>query len=43
MHTLLKLSIPQIESLKDISNYEIDDFKLLNYEHHPAIKAKMAI
>ncbi|MDA9343245.1 thymidylate synthase [Gammaproteobacteria bacterium] len=38
-----ELSIPQIESLKDISNYEIDDFKLLNYEHHPAIKAKMAI
>ena len=38
-----KLSIPQIDSLKDISNYEIDDFKLLNYEHHPAIKAKMAI
>lgn len=38
-----KLSIPQIDSLKDISNCEIDDFKLLNYEHHPAIKAKMAI
>ena len=38
-----ELSIPQINSLKDISNYEIDDFKLLNYEHHPAIKAKMAI
>lgn len=38
-----KLSIPQIDSLKDISNYEIDDFKLLNYDHHPAIKAKMAI
>ena len=38
-----KLSIPQIDSLKDISNYEIDDFKLLNYEHHPAITAKMAI
>ena len=40
---LPELSIPQIDSLKDISNYEIDDFKLLNYEHHPAIKAKMAI
>ncbi|MDA8934199.1 thymidylate synthase [Gammaproteobacteria bacterium] len=38
-----ELSIPQIDSLKDISNYEIDDFKLLNYDHHPAIKAKMAI
>ena len=38
-----ELSIPQIDSLNDISNYEIDDFKLLNYEHHPAIKAKMAI
>ncbi len=38
-----ELSIPEIDSLKDISNYEIDDFKLLNYEHHPAIKAKMAI
>ncbi|MDB2582079.1 thymidylate synthase [Gammaproteobacteria bacterium] len=38
-----ELSIPEIDSLKDISNYEIDDFKLLNYDHHPAIKAKMAI
>ena len=38
-----ELSIPEIDSLKDISNCEIDDFKLLNYEHHPAIKAKMAI
>ncbi len=38
-----ELSIPQINSLKDISNYEIVDFKLLNYEHHPAITAKMAI
>ena len=38
-----ELSIPEIDSLKDISNYEIDDFKLLNYEHHPAITAKMAI
>ena len=38
-----ELSIPEIDSLNDISNYEIDDFKLLNYEHHPAIKAKMAI
>ena len=38
-----ELSIPEIDSLSDISNYEIDDFKLLNYEHHPAIKAKMAI
>ena len=38
-----ELSIPEIDSLSDISNYEIDDFKLLNYEHHPAFKAKMAI
>ncbi len=38
-----ELSIPEIDSLSDISNYEIDDFKLLNYDHHPAIKAKMAI
>ena len=38
-----ELSIAEIDSLSDISNYEIDDFKLLNYEHHPAIKAKMAI
>ena len=38
-----ELSIPEIDSLSDISNYEIDDFKLLNYEHHPAITAKMAI
>ena len=31
------------ENLDDINKYSIDDFKLEGYEHHPPIKAKMAI
>jgi len=40
---LPKLSLPNINSLEDIHNYSIDEFKLENYKHHPAIKAKMAV
>ena len=40
---LPKLSLPNIKSLEDIHNYSIDEFKLENYKHHPAIKAKMAV
>ena len=28
---------------KDIFSYKIDDFQLIEYEHHPPIKAKMAV
>lgn len=28
---------------KDINNFEFEDFELLNYEHHPHIKAPVAI
>ena len=31
------------KSLEDIHRHSIDEFKLENYEHHPAIKAKMAV
>ena len=37
------LNLPNITSLEDIHSYSIDEFKLENYEHHPAIKAKMAV
>ena len=37
------LVMPKLSSLDDLSSCSIDDFKLNNYEHHPAIKAKMAI
>jgi thymidylate synthase len=37
------LVLPELNSLKDLSSCSIDDFRLENYEHHPAIKAKMAI
>jgi thymidylate synthase len=37
------LNLPNIKSLEDIHRHSIDEFKLENYEHHPAIKAKMAV
>ena len=37
------LVLPKLNSIEDLSSCSIDDFKLENYEHHPAIKAKMAI
>ena len=37
------LKIPNIESLDDLKNYGVNDFILDGYEHHPPIKAKMAI
>ena len=37
------LNLPDIKSLEDIHKYSIDEFKLENYKHHPAIKAKMAV
>ena len=40
---LPSLSMPKLSSLEDISKCKVEDFKLMNYEHHPAIKAKMAV
>ncbi len=40
---LPKLIIPDLKSIDDIKDYTIDDFTLKGYEHHPPIKAKMAI
>ena len=38
--------LPQMKinsSLKDIFNFKFDDFELVNYESHPAIKAPVAV
>ena len=40
---LPQLGMPNLKSLDDIKKYSIEDFILSNYEHHPSIKAKMAI
>ena len=42
-YALPNLVLPKINSLEDLRSYSIDDFKLENYKHHPALKAKMAI
>ena len=42
-YDLPTLVLPELNSLEDLSSYSINDFKLENYKHHPAIKAKMAI
>jgi thymidylate synthase len=42
-YDLPNLVLPKLSSLEDLSSYSIDDIKLENYQHHPAIKAKMAI
>jgi thymidylate synthase len=33
----------EIKTVEDIENLCYDDFKLINYQHHPAIKYEMAI
>ena len=40
---LPKLKMPNISSIDEIKDLSIEDFKLEGYEHHPPIKAKMAI
>ena len=40
---LPQLRMPALNSLDDIKKYSIEDFVLDGYEHHPPIKAKMAI
>ena len=40
---LPKLKMPSISSIDEIKDLSIEDFKLEGYEHHPPIKAKMAI
>lgn len=34
---------PELKTLKDFENAKVDDFKLIDYQHHPAIKADMAV
>ena len=40
---LPKLILPKLKCIDDLNEYTVNDFKLENYHHHPAIKAKMAI
>ena len=40
---LPKFKMPNISSIDEIKDLSIEDFKLEGYEHHPPIKAKMAI
>jgi thymidylate synthase len=40
---LPKLKMPNISSIDEIKDLSIENFKLEGYEHHPPIKAKMAI
>ena len=40
---LPKLKMPNISSIDEIKDLSIEDFKLEGYQHHPPIKAKMAI
>lgn len=34
---------PELKTLEDFENAKVDDFKLIDYQHHPAIKADMAV
>lgn len=34
---------PDLQTLEDFENASVDDFKLIGYEHHQAIKAEMAV
>ena len=40
---LPKLIMPNIDSMQSLNNLSVDDFILVGYESHPAIKAPMAI
>jgi thymidylate synthase len=40
---LPKLSIPDFKSLKELEDYGVDDFILVDYKHHAALSAPMAI
>jgi thymidylate synthase len=34
---------PDLQTLEDFEKASVDDFKLIGYEHHQAIKAEMAV
>ena len=40
---LPKLVMPKIYSIDNISELRVNEFKLQGYEHHPPLKAKMAV
>ena len=40
------LPLPKLKlnsDIKNIDNFKMEDIELVNYEHHPAIKAQMAV
>ena len=40
------LPLPQLKlnpDIKNIDDFKMEDIELINYEHHPAIKAPMAV
>ena len=40
---LPSLRLPKLNSIDDLKNYSVEDFILENYDHHPPIKAEMAV
>ena len=40
-YSLCQLVMPNFNNLEDVEKSTIDDYKIYNYEHHPAIKANM--
>ncbi len=41
-NTTLQIN-PKLKTLEDFENATIDDFIIVNYRHHPALKAPMAV
>jgi hypothetical protein len=35
------LEIPNFESLEQVENSTLEDYKIIGYEYHPLIKAQM--
>ena len=42
-YSLCQLVIPNFNILEDVEKSSLDDYKIYNYEHHPAIKASMIV
>lgn len=40
-YSLCQLVMPNFNNLEDVEKSTLDDYKIYNYEHHPAIKANM--
>ena len=40
-YSLCELIMPNFNTLEDVEKSKLEDYKIYNYEHHPAIKANM--